>query len=74
MNLKISPGQAKQVYRLVRDLCCNCVDGNCQLLDDGESHQCVQLISIYKIYCKYFFNAVLPADNELYKKIIDNQI
>lgn len=25
--------------------CCNCVDGNCLLLDNGEECKCVQLIS-----------------------------
>ena len=35
------------VHRLVKDLCANCdEDGNCLLLDDGEEHKCVQLLSI----------------------------
>lgn len=35
----------------------------------GEAHRCVQLISIYGIYCNYFKNAVLPIDQELFEQI-----
>ncbi|WP_243415258.1 cysteine-rich VLP domain-containing protein [Merdimmobilis hominis] len=46
--MKITPKQVEKVHRLVRKLCANCdEDGNCILLDDGEAHRCVQLISIY---------------------------
>ena len=49
--MKITPKQAEKVHRLVKSLCANCdKDGNCILLDDGEAHRCVQLISIYGIY------------------------
>ena len=65
--LKITPKQAERVNRLVSELCANCdQDGNCILLDDGEAHRCVQLISVYGIYCNY---AVLPADKELHEEI-----
>jgi hypothetical protein len=68
--MKITPKQAEKVHRLVRELCANCDgDGNCILLDDGEAHRCVQLISIYGIYCTYFKDAVLPSDRELYEQI-----
>ena len=68
--LKIIPRQAERVNRLVLELCANCdQDGNCVLLDDGETHRCVQLISVYGIYCNYFKNAVLPADKELNEEI-----
>ena len=68
--LKITPRQAERVNRLVSELCANCdQDGNCVLLDDGEAHRCVQLISVYGIYCNYFKNAVLPADKGLHKEI-----
>ena len=68
--MKITPKQAYKVHRLVRELCANCdEDGNCILLDDGEAHRCVQLISIYSIYCNYFKEAVLPSDRELYEQI-----
>ena len=68
--MKITPKQVERVHRLVRELCANCDEnGNCILLDDGESHRCVQLISIYGIYCNYFKNAVLPSDQELFEQI-----
>ena len=68
--LKITPWQAERVNRLVLELCANCdQDGNCILLDDGEAHRCVQLISVYGIFCNYFKNAVLPADKALYEEI-----
>ena len=68
--LKITSKQADKVHRLVKTCCANCYkDGNCILLDDGEGHSCVQLISIYGIYCNYFKNAVLPSDQELFEQI-----
>lgn len=68
--MRITPKQAGKVRRLVKTLCANCDrDGNCLLLDDGEAHRCVQLISVYGIYCNYFKEAVLPADRELYEEI-----
>ncbi len=69
MVLKTTPAQVKRIHRLMRKACCNCYHGDCLLLDDGESHQCVQLISIYGITCNYFLNAVLPAEKELCKEI-----
>ena len=70
MILKLNPKQSAKVRRLARRECCNCVDGNCLLLDDGEKCKCVQLISHYGIYCTYFRRAVLPADKELYEEIL----
>ena len=68
--LKITSKQADKVHRLVKDCCANCdKDGNCILLDDGEAHRCVQLISIYGIYCNYFKNAVLPSNQKLFEQI-----
>ena len=69
--LRITPKQARTVRRLARDQCCNCVYGNCLLLDDGDSHPCVTTISYYGIYCKYFLHAVLPAERKLYAQIIE---
>ncbi len=70
MILKIKPPQVERISTLVRNLCCNCIDENCLLLDDGEEHSCVQLLCVSGIYCNYFKNAVLPADKELYAKIM----
>ena len=70
--IRITSGQSRKVNVLVRRLCCNCVHGNCLLLDDGDEIKCVQLISKHGIYCNYFKNAVLPADSDLYEEIRKN--
>ena len=71
--IKLAPGQAVRVRRLVRRLCANCdEDGNCLLLEDGERQRCVQLISRYGLCCKYFLEAVLPADRELLTQIMEH--
>ena len=75
--IKLTPGQAVRVRHLVRRFCANCdEDGNCLLLEDGERQQCVQLISRYGVYCKYFLQAVLSADEKLFRQIMEhnNQI
>ena len=70
MVLKLNSKQSAKVRRLARRECCNCVDGNCLLLDNGEECKCVQLISRYGIYCNYFLKAVLPPEKELYDEIL----
>lgn len=69
MIWRIHPSHLNRVNELVKNLCCCYDDGNCILLDDGEQHKCVQIISCTGIYCNYFKRAVLPADKELYKQI-----
>ena len=70
MRWKITEAQVEPIRQLVRSGCCNCVDGNCLLLDNGEEQTCVQLICSRGIYCRYFRENVLPADKELYETII----
>ena len=70
MVLRITEKQSEQVNALVRKLCCYCSDDSCSLLDDETEHTCVQLISRFGIYCKYFRQAVLPADEALYAEIL----
>lgn len=70
MILKLTAKQSAKVRKLARKECCNCVNGNRLLLDDGEPCRCVQLISRYGINCNYFLNAVLPAEKELYEGIL----
>lgn len=72
MLIEIKKGQFRKISRLIKQKCCNCVDGNCLLLDDGETHSCVQLISRFHIFCNYFKNVVLPLDKELYRELIDS--
>ena len=68
--LKTTEKQSVKVRKLARRTCCNCIDGNCPLLNDREENKCVQLIARYGIYCKYFREAVLPAEKELYEEIL----
>ena len=70
MTLKLTAKQSAKVRKLARRECCNCVDGNCLLLDNGEPCRCVQLISHYGITCTYFLKAVLPVEKSLYKEIL----
>ena len=70
MRWKIKPEQVEPVRQLVRSGCCNCSDGNCLLLDDGDAQTCVQLICSSAIYCRHFRENVLPAEKELYETII----
>ena len=58
---RMTPAQRKQAASLIRRECCNCEDGNCLALDDGEPCACVHSIS-YSLLCKYFRKAVLPAE------------
>lgn len=55
--------QYQDVQRLVHS-CCNNLDGNCLLLDDGEECVCPQSIS-RTLICRWFRLAVLPLDVEL---------
>ncbi len=73
MIVPINPEQIEQVNALVRSACANRQDGCCLLLDDGDSHPCVQLLSVSGICCRYFLTAVLPTDDELYSQIIRNK-
>ena len=67
-RIELTPSQRRQCNRLIKRLCANFDDGNCLLLDDGEPCVCPQTIS-YSLLCRYFRNAVLPADKELYAEI-----
>lgn len=60
---RLTPKQARRAWQLVK-LCCNNVDGDCLLLDDGEGCACPQSIA-YTLICKYFRRAVLPSEPEL---------
>ena len=69
MIWKIHPSHRQRVNKLVRRLCSCCNSGNCILLDDGEPHRCVQLMSRSRITCKHFKRTVLPANRELYDQL-----
>jgi hypothetical protein len=70
MPLKLTPRLAKQVDKMVRTTCANYYDGHCLLLDDGDSHPCVQLLSVSRLCCNYLEKYVLPSESKLYTAII----
>ena len=65
---RLTPPQSRKVNALVRRTCCNCDNGNCILLDDGDECVYPKLIS-YSLLCKWFRAAVLPADRLLYAEL-----
>lgn len=66
---RMTEGQTRHVRQLIRRLCANYDAGNCLLLDDGESCVCPQSITT-SLICRYFKEAVLPSDRELYAEIM----
>ena len=66
--LRLTPSQRSRCNRLIKRLCANFDDGNCLLLDDGESCICPQTIS-YSLLCRWFRAAVLPLDAALCAEI-----
>ena len=65
---RMTPAQRKQANALIRRECCNCEDGNCMLLDDGNTHTCPQTVS-FSVCCKWFRWSVLPLDGTLKAEI-----
>lgn len=70
MAIKITPKQSRKINALIRRLCANYDNGSCLFLDDRETCPCIQIISRYGLYCNYFKNAVLPADEALFAEIM----
>lgn len=66
--IRLNDAQYRKVKKLTRRCCANNDGGCCLLLDDGDPCVCVQAIS-YSLLCRYFLEAVLPADRELYADI-----
>ena len=71
-KFKLNPQLFEKVATLIKTQCCNCYEENCLLLDDGETHNCPQLITPSHIICSYFLESVLPGSKELMKRIIDS--
>ena len=67
--IRLNDAQHRRVKKLTRCHCANNVRGCCLLLDDGEPCVCVQAIS-YSLLCRYFREAVLPADRELQAEVM----
>ena len=70
MVLRITQQQERRIRHLVRRRCANYRKGNCLLLDGLEERTCVQLLCRSGIYCRYFQNAVLPIEKDLYAQIL----
>ena len=58
--------QLKRARRLIRKECCfyDAEHNECIVLDEGDGRVCVQYIS-FSIYCRWFWEAVLPLDQIL---------
>ena len=68
-KLNLTLKQFAEIKTMIKSRCCNCYQGNCLLLDDGDTHTCPQLITPSHIICRYFLDAVLPADKTLLKDL-----
>ena len=73
MLIKLTSSQSRKVNRLVKIHCCNYCDGNGLLLDDGDTHDCVQTNSFSSIMYSYFARSVMPNDVQLEAEIIQPQ-
>ena len=69
---RMTPEQSKRAARLIRRCCCNCVDGECLLLDEGDGCVCPQMIS-QAVCCKWFRYVILKEDPELETEIFGQQ-
>ena len=65
---RMTPAQRKQAASLIRRECCCCEDGNCIVLDDGDTCTCPQTIS-FSVCCKWFRWSVLPQIGTLEAEI-----
>ena len=65
---RMTPAQRKQANSLIRRECCCCEDGNCIVLDDGDTCTCPQTVS-FSVCCKWFRWSVLPLDGTLEAEI-----
>ena len=68
-KLNLTLKQFAEIKTIIKSRCCNCYQGNCLLLDDGDTHTCPQLITPSHIICRYFLACVLPSDNALLKSV-----
>ena len=67
MIWKLTPQQEEQVQAMI-PTCCNWDRGKCLALD----MPCPQQLSLTRINCRYFREAVLPANQRLYQAIMNN--
>lgn len=62
---RLTPAQFRRIKTIIKNQCCNYCNGECLLLDCT----CPQTIT-YSLICKWFKNAVLPNDKDLYIKLM----
>lgn len=65
---RMNRAQRKQANAFIRRECCNCENGDCIALDDGDAHACPQMIS-FSVCCKWFRWSVLPQIGTLEAEI-----
>ena len=65
---RMTPAQRKQANALICRECCCYEDGNCMLLDDGDTCACPQTAS-FSVCCKWFRWSVLPQIGTLEAEI-----
>ena len=70
--IRLDEKQYRAVKKMTRAACANNDCGNCLLLDDGETCVCVQSIS-YSLLCRYFREAVLPANREFCAEVMKDR-
>ena len=68
-TINLTLKQFSEIKTMIKSRCCNCYQGNCLLLDDGDTHTCPQLITPSHIICRYFLACVLPSGNALLKSV-----
>ena len=68
-TINLTLKQFSEIKTMIKSRCCNWYQGNCLLLDDGDSHTCPQLITPSHIICRYFLDCVLPSDKALMKSV-----
>ncbi|MCC8168970.1 MAG: cysteine-rich VLP domain-containing protein [Oscillospiraceae bacterium] len=56
----MTPDQLRRLKALIKNMCCNYIDGKCLILDCP----CPQMIT-YSLICNWCENAVLPQNAEL---------
>ena len=69
---RMTPAQRKQAASLIRRECCCFEDGNCVVLDDGDTCTCPQTVS-FSVCCKWFRWAVLPLYGTLEAEIFQDK-
>ena len=70
MVLHITKEQEAEICNLVQKRCANYRKGICLLMNGLRERTCVQLLCRSGIFCRYFQEAVIPREKELYTQIL----